>query len=187
MYVMSWRRSDVTAHRSVTTPHFGSSVCLKIIRHITTTNRSLYNRYTWLKKSSEMAAPTEILKVFTSLTGFYLVLGNWIGYDHTPSSEYLYSWTAFWISCCCVCTHFSYPWPFVGGTVAWTGVMKNVGMLWRSYPHRGTQPGIEVWLPWIAGLTITVLAASSTFYRTTSARWTKDTASKPISLNDEAV
>ena len=134
----------------------------------------------------DMPHLTEVLQVSAAFFGFWMVVGNWIGYDYTPSSEHLYSWTAFWVGCCCVCTHFHYPWPFVGGTIAWTGMIKNLGMLWSSYPHQGIRPGMEVWPTWIAGLVLTALAAGIAFYRTSDARWTRNLAPKPISLDEEA-
>lgn len=133
-----------------------------------------------------MDNPVQVFKVFAASSGFFMVAGCSIGHGYTPSSEHLYGWTAFWLGCCCVCTHFRYPWPFVGSMIAWHGVFKNLGMLWSSYPLQPTQPKLEVWSTWIAGLILTALATSSAFYRITSASWTRDMTSEPISLGEEA-
>ena len=126
------------------------------------------------------------LKVFMAFSGFYYPLDCLIGHRYTPPSEHLYSWTAFWTSCCFVCTHYGYSWPFVGDFVAWTGFMKNSGMLWSSCPNQGTHSTTtESWPLWIAALVVTILATGSTFYRVFTAQWTVNTG-RAVRLDEES-
>ena len=132
---------------------------------------------------------TDVLKVSTAFFGFWYAVGYWIGYGHTPSSEHLYSWTAFWTSCCFVRTHCAYPWPYVGGVIAWTGLLKNSGMLWTSYPTQETltrQPTMGTWLSWIGPLVVTVLAAGGALYRVLTAQWHVNKVGRSVRLDEES-
>jgi hypothetical protein len=136
-----------------------------------------------------MATPTVAngLKVFTAFSGFYYTLNYWIGYSHTPPAEHLFHWTFFWTSCCFVCTYYAYPWPFVGGVIAWTGLMKNLGMLWSSCPIQEIRSAaVEAWPSWIAALILTILATGSTSYRVLTAQWNRNMAVRSVSLDEEA-
>ena len=57
--------------------------------------------------------------------------------------------------------------------IASVGVLKNVGMLWGDCLVHGTLAGREVWLWWVAGLVVTVLAAGSSYCRVSTVRWTR--------------
>lgn len=106
---------------------------------------------------------TECLQVFAAFFIFYQHI-TWLGPSWTPPSEHLYAWTAFWTGCCLFCIQFTRPWPFIVGSIAFVGLVKNLGMLWGDCPGREgrdlttTTPVMGVWGEWIAGLVVTGFA-----------------------------
>lgn len=134
---------------------------------------------------------TEWLKAWAAIAAFTYIHSNWIGRGYTPSSGHiLYIWTAFWTGCCFFCTYFANPWPYVAGHIASTGLLKNLGMLWSSYPTQGTdstEQMMEVWLPWIAGFIVTALAFGCASYRAYTVRWSGDADVGSIRFDEEAV
>jgi len=147
--------------------------------------RTTLSAHTTYISSMATHTATDALKVFTALFGFWYTVNYWIGSSHAPPSEHLYSWTAFWTSCSFVCAHYAHPWPFTGGVIAWTGLMKNSGMLWSSYPIQETQ-SIGAWLSWIAALVVTILAAGGAFYRVFSVPWHVNAAARSVRLDEES-
>jgi hypothetical protein len=78
---------------------------------------------------------------------------------------------------------------YVSGVIAWTGLLKNSGMLWTSYPIQETltrQPTMGSWLSWIGPLVVTVLAAGGAIYRVLTAQWHVNKVGRSVRLDEES-